>query len=458
MAANVVLGLSWGCGCINDCQTSPADPATAGAARPRPAPPALRALLPGRAPARAAGPAVAGGHTCANAGRAAACTMGPAPRCTAARRAAASGGAFARAQAPRAGATALARPSSTSRAGRGWWSRRAPARASCPTPPSPGASSTRPPAQMPALFGAAAASRGTTVRARARRAPRARPAWPRPRQVTHSAQLRVCALARLRCCQRLARALDLPSEELLPHRAHAAFQRGDQKHSRPARVHQARVCAAAGTPESSQRALMLSRAAAPPGAPGPSGPPLAPILGTLVPAAVLAMLAAVLGLWWRRRRRRELQKLASSEKLRLQSLPRSGSSRAPLAADPPLGGRGSSSGLFPSNMPHVEEYTVKPSDFVVLQRKDGADWLLGQGAFGKARRAASSAGGGRPCAAQRSAERGWGRRATRLHSCSPAPHAGMARTAWGSGNGDPACGRRRCAAARRHACRAHAAG
>jgi len=101
---------------------------------------------------------------------------------------------------------------------------------------------------------------------------------------------------------------------------------------------------------------------------------------------VLAMLAAVLGLWWRRRRRRELQKLASSEKLRLQSLPRSGSSRAPLAADPPLGGRGSSSGLFPSNMPHVEEYTVKPSDFVVLRRKDGADWLLGQGAFGKARR------------------------------------------------------------------------
>lgn len=194
MAANVVLGLSWGCGCINDCQTSPADPVTAGAARPRPAQPALYALLPGRAPARAAGPAVAGGHTCANAGRAAACTMGPAPRCTAARRAAASGGAFARAQAPRAGATALAPPSSTSRAGRGWWSRRAPARASCPTPPSPGASSTRPPARMPALFGAAAASRGTTVRARPRRAPRARPAWPRPRQVTHSAQLRVCAL------------------------------------------------------------------------------------------------------------------------------------------------------------------------------------------------------------------------------------------------------------------------
>jgi hypothetical protein len=214
----------------------------------------------------------------------------------------------------------------------------------------------------------------------------------------------------------------------LPHCGHAGLQRGDRKHSRL--VHLARVCAAAGTPESSQRALLLSRAPAPPGAGGASGPPLAPILGTLVPAAALAMLAAVLGLWWRRRRRRERQKLASSEKLRLQSLPRSGSSLAAAEAGPPSGGRGSSSGLFPSNMPHVEEYTVKPSDFVVLQRKDGADWLLGQGAFGKARRRSLVC---RRCAALRFpvlffAERGRGERVTRLHGRPLAPPAGLGRT------------------------------
>lgn len=44
-----------------------------------------------------------------------------------------------------------------------------------------------------------------------------------------------------------------------------------------------------------------------------------------------------------------------------------------------------SSGPFPSNMENVSEYIVKPCDFEILQRKDGEDWLLGQGAFGKVR-------------------------------------------------------------------------
>lgn len=36
-------------------------------------------------------------------------------------------------------------------------------------------------------------------------------------------------------------------------------------------------------------------------------------------------------------------------------------------------------------MENVSEYIVKPCDFEILQRKDGEDWLLGQGAFGKVR-------------------------------------------------------------------------
>ena len=31
----------------------------------------------------------------------------------------------------------------------------------------------------------------------------------------------------------------------------------------------------------------------------------------------------------------------------------------------------------------MSEYIVKPSDFQIMQRKDGCNWLLGQGAFGK---------------------------------------------------------------------------
>ena len=129
---------------------------------------------------------------------------------------------------------------------------------------------------------------------------------------------------------------------------------------------------ATGTEEAGRRALLYSYATA--AAPSGQGVPLAPILGSVIPAAVLAALAATAAVWWWRRRR-ERRKL---------SLSPSGRARLPQDSDAIL--TPNSSGPFPPNMENVEEYLVKPEDFKILKRKDGSDWLLGQGAFGKARR------------------------------------------------------------------------
>lgn len=122
-----------------------------------------------------------------------------------------------------------------------------------------------------------------------------------------------------------------------------------------------------------KRALIYSHA--PQAAPAPSGQgaPLAPILGSVIPAAVLAALAALAAAWWWRRR---------EEKRRVSAAP---SSKARLPHDSDAILTPNSSGPFPVNMESVEEYLVKPADFKILRRKDGSDWLLGQGAFGKAR-------------------------------------------------------------------------
>ncbi|KAK9835179.1 hypothetical protein WJX81_003995 [Elliptochloris bilobata] len=123
------------------------------------------------------------------------------------------------------------------------------------------------------------------------------------------------------------------------------------------------------TEEAGRRALLFSYPTAQ--AQAGQGPLLAPILGSVIPVAVLAALAAVLVvLWWRRRRSRSKRSLTPSGKERL-----------PHDSDAIL--TPNSSGPFPANMENIAEYMVKPSDFKILQRKDGSDWLLGQGAFGK---------------------------------------------------------------------------
>ena len=133
--------------------------------------------------------------------------------------------------------------------------------------------------------------------------------------------------------------------------------------------------ARAGTDAAGKRALIYSYApqAAPSGQ-GGQDVPLAPILGSVIPAAVLAALGALAAAWWWRRRKEKKRKLSAAP-----------SSKARLPQDSDAILTPNSSGPFPVNMENVEEYMVKPADFQILRRKDGSDWLLGQGAFGKAR-------------------------------------------------------------------------
>ena len=140
-----------------------------------------------------------------------------------------------------------------------------------------------------------------------------------------------------------------------------------------ARAPEAHAHVRAGTDVAGKRALIYSYAAKALPAPAGQGVPLAPILGSVIPAAVLAVLAALAAAWWWQRKK---------EKRKLSTAPAS-RGRLPQDSDAIL--TPNSSGPFPVNMENVEEYMVKPADFQILRRKDGTDWLLGQGAFGKAR-------------------------------------------------------------------------
>ena len=132
---------------------------------------------------------------------------------------------------------------------------------------------------------------------------------------------------------------------------------------------------AAGTDVAGKRALIYSYAEKAQAAPAAGqGVPLAPILGSVIPAAVLAVLGALAAAWWWRRSKERKRKLSAAP-----------SSKARLPQDSDAILTPNSSGPFPVNMENVEEYMVKPADFQILRRKDGSDWLLGQGAFGKAR-------------------------------------------------------------------------
>ena len=141
-----------------------------------------------------------------------------------------------------------------------------------------------------------------------------------------------------------------------------------------ARAPEAYAHARAGTDVAGKRALIYSYAEKALPAPAGQGVPLAPILGSVIPAVVLAVLAALAAAWWWRRSKEKKRKLGAAP---------SSKGRLPQDSDAIL--TPNSSGPFPVNMENVEEYMVKPADFQILRRKDGSDWLLGQGAFGKAR-------------------------------------------------------------------------